>query len=98
MSVLDGLYHIHKKGYSHKDIKPENIAYIEESSGEYYYKIIDLGGILKLTDRFSNTGLLYYNTSTTLRQPGFYTPGYNPKEYMGRNRLVTSKYDIYSIE
>lgn len=97
MSVLDGLYNIYKNGYSHKDIKPENIAYIREPSGEYYYKIIDLGGIIKLTDSFSNTDLRYYNADTRPRQIDVYTTGYTPKEYLSRDRLITSKYDTYSI-
>ena len=39
--ILSGLIHIHMSGFIHKDLKPENIMFVEEN--ESYLKIIDFG-------------------------------------------------------
>ncbi|KAI3507490.1 hypothetical protein L1887_22477 [Cichorium endivia] len=42
-SILLGLTHIHKKGYVHCDLKPDNILLINNSSDGFTAKIGDLG-------------------------------------------------------
>lgn len=54
--ILSGINHIHKKGYIHRDIKPNNILkYLDNE--EVVYKISDFG-LIKNTNPKENTEIL----------------------------------------
>lgn len=43
INVLDGLRDVHRAGFIHRDIKPQNIICVELEDGSRVYKLIDFG-------------------------------------------------------
>ena len=97
MIILNVFHYFYSKGYSHKDIKLVNIAYYKEK-GVVYFKVIDLGGLLKYNATFHKTNISYYNDNTNNKDISFYpyTPGFDSFE-KNHSKIITDKYDIYSL-
>lgn len=87
MQLCDGLRDIHKQGYIHKDLKPDNIMVWDTSDKAEVpvLKIIDFG-VADATEQFQNTTIL----KTHIENAG--TEGYNPHD-----KKVTPRWDVYSI-
>ena len=96
MIILNVFYYFYSKGYSHKDIKQDNIAYYKKKD-VVYFKVIDLGGLLPYNTTFHKTNIRYHDDEKkTHNNFSIYTPGYNGDEFIESN-IVTDKYDIYSF-
>ncbi|GMJ04472.1 mitogen-activated protein kinase kinase kinase 21 [Hibiscus trionum] len=58
MMILEGLYFVHKKGYVHCDIKPENILVspLDESGSRFILKLADFGSAKEPGEQDPNQG------------------------------------------
>lgn len=79
--MLNGLHHIHSRGYAHRDIKPENILL----SDNHILKLADFGFSVLLAGR-DGSGVL----RTRLGTQGYMAPEIATKKYDGR------KVDIFA--
>lgn len=86
--VLSGLEAIHELGIYHRDLKPQNVLRLVDSSGNHRYAISDFG-LMKAT-----TG-----DSTTLTATGVVggTERYAAPELMGDFKRATARSDIFSF-
>ena len=81
--ILDGLNYIHEKGFVHRDLRPDNIIYLDNR-----YVIADFGLILEpdsTSDQLTSSGDLYGN------------PSYSAPEIFSDYSNVTRHADIYSF-
>lgn len=87
MQICDGLRDIHKTGYIHKDLKPDNIMISEQAdaNGLPLLKIIDFG-VADSAEHLSDETMI----KTKIEDAG--TDGYNPHD-----KMVTARWDIFSI-
>lgn len=87
MQLCDGLRDIHRLGYIHKDLKPDNIMVCstQDVSGLPLLKIIDFG-VSDISEKIEDTTLI----KTHIEDAG--TEGYNPHD-----KKITPRWDVYSI-
>ena len=87
MQLCDGLRDIHRLGYIHKDLKPDNIMVCDtpDKSGLPLLKIIDFG-VSDIAENIQETTII----KTHIEDAG--TEGYNPHD-----KKITSRWDVYSI-
>ena len=87
MQLCDGLRDIHRLGYIHKDLKPDNIRVCDtpDKSGLPLLKIIDFG-VSDIAENIQETTII----KTHIEDAG--TEGYNPHD-----KKITSRWDVYSI-
>eukprot|EP01017_Pseudomicrothorax_dubius_P026624 TRINITY_DN2990_c0_g1_i1.p1 TRINITY_DN2990_c0_g1~~TRINITY_DN2990_c0_g1_i1.p1 ORF type:complete len:467 (+),score=106.43 TRINITY_DN2990_c0_g1_i1:72-1472(+) len=81
--ILDGLVHIHSKGYIHRDIKLENIFIRATKDKEVVPEVI-VGDLDLCAEEKQKKWVICG------------TPGYLPPETFGENCIFTPKADIYS--
>lgn len=81
MQLLEGIEHIHYKGYMHRDLKPSNICFKEKTG--FQVKIIDFG-FVEYLDCFH----------FAIKKCG--TPGYLAPEIFISDHY-DEKIDIYSL-
>lgn len=86
--VLTGLEAIHELGIYHRDLKPQNVLRIGNSSGDYRYAISDFG-LMKTTTGDSTT------LTATGAQGG--TERYAAPELIGNFKRATARSDIFSF-
>jgi serine/threonine protein kinase len=60
IQLLKGCDCIHKNGYVHLDLKPDNIQFNKDSSDTYQLQIIDFGLCVKIGDKIKIQGTPYY--------------------------------------
>ena len=87
IQICDGLRDIHRLGYIHKDLKPDNIMVCDtpDKSGLPLLKIIDFG-VSDIAENIQETTII----KTHIEDAG--TEGYNPHD-----KKITSRWDVYSI-
>lgn len=87
IQICDGLRDIHRLGYIHKDLKPDNIMVCDtpDKSGLPLLKIIDFG-VSDIAENIQETTII----KTHIEDAG--TEGYNPHD-----KKITSRLDVYSI-
>lgn len=87
IQICDGLRDIHRLGYIHKDLKPDNIMVCDtpDKSGLPLLKIIDFG-VSDIAENIQETTII----KTHIEDAG--TEGYNPHD-----KTITSRWDVYSI-
>lgn len=87
IQICDGLRDIHRLGYIHKDLKPDNIMACDtpDKSGLPLLKIIDFG-VSDIAENIQETTII----KTHIEDAG--TEGYNPHD-----KKITSRWDVYSI-
>lgn len=87
MQLCDGLRDIHRLGYIHKDLKPDNIMVCDtpDKSCLPLLKIIDFG-VSDIAENIQETTII----KTHIEDAG--TEGYNPHD-----KKITSRWDVYSI-
>lgn len=87
IQICDGLRDIHRLGYIHKDLKPDNIMVCDtpDKSGLPLLKIIDFG-VSDIAANIQETTII----KTHIEDAG--TEGYNPHD-----KKITSRWDVYSI-
>ena len=87
IQICDGLRDIHRLGYIHKDLKPDNIMVCDtpDKSGLPLLKIIDFG-VSDIAENIQETTII----KTHIEDAG--TEGYNPHD-----TKITSRWDVYSI-
>jgi serine/threonine protein kinase len=87
MQICDGLEEIHKAGFIHKDLKPDNIMVSNEKddNGLPIIKIIDFG-VADEAEHLQDATVI----KTSFEDAG--TVGYNPHD-----KKVTPRWDVYSI-
>lgn len=87
IQICDGLRDIHRLGYIHKDLKPDNIMVCDtpDKSGLPLLKIIDFG-VFDIAENIQETTII----KTHIEDAG--TEGYNPHD-----KKITSRWDVYSI-
>lgn len=87
IQICDGLRDIHRLGYIHKDLKPDNIMVCDtpDKSGLPLLKIIDFG-VSDMAENIQETTII----KTHIEDAG--TEGYNPHD-----KKITSRWDVYSI-
>ena len=83
IQICEGLSEFHKKGFVHRDIKPDNIMISKYDSGNPQIKIIDFGGAKRI-DMYA------YSDKTVIG-----TLGYQAPESLSSN--TTNQADIYSV-
>lgn len=82
--MLEGVKHIHDKGYIHRDLKPENILRYEGG----LYKISDFG-LIKNTDKASESEMIS-NIQVVMGTDGYMSPE-------SKRGFSNEKSDIYSL-
>ena len=95
-SLLQGIMHIHKKGYIHRDIKPANVMMVKKKNEKLKFdknvlwdvKIIDFGLCVPSWD-FSENSFLKDKSGTV----GYLAPELLKKS---RDEFYDSKIDIFS--
>jgi len=60
IDIALGLQYLKSIGIIHRDIKPDNIILVKQSSGLYIAKIIDFGTIIRTNNNKTYAGTLYY--------------------------------------
>lgn len=87
IQICDGLRDIHRLGYIHKDLKPDNIMVCDtpDKSGLPLLKIIDFG-VSDIAENIQETTII----KTHIEDAG--TEGYNPHD-----KKITPRWDVYSI-
>jgi serine/threonine protein kinase len=78
--VLNGLAHIHRRGYIHRDIKPDNVLYKLDRSNRYHIKISDFGLARKVSECMT---------------PGMMTVNYRAPEMTQSENKYTVSVDIW---
>ena len=58
--IIPGMRRLHNHGYSHGDLKPENICARPSADGSYKFTLIDLGMCSKLLRPNSDTSQKYF--------------------------------------
>ena len=83
MNVLRGLRHVHRRGYLHTDIKPQNVL-LPLRDGDPAVKIVDFGGAAKK----DKTGVF-----RGMSEAGF--PPYMPPEQFDDPAVLDDSSDLY---
>lgn len=86
--ILAGLEEIHRLGYKHRDLKPQNVLKFSGKSGETKYALSDFGLIAVGEDASS---------ALTPSGMGGGTPAYQAPECAINFRRATERSDIYSF-
>lgn len=86
LQLLNGLVEIHERGYTHCDIKPENIIYVEDNVHSSRIKIIDFGNSSRTTD------LRDYTDNFELQSIGYRAP-----EVIIGDPTLNDKIDVWSV-
>jgi eukaryotic-like serine/threonine-protein kinase len=82
--IARAVHHAHERGILHRDLKPANV-------------LMDNSGQPHLTD-FGLAKLLQSNSDLTLSKAVMGTPEYmSPEQAAGKNRMITTASDIYSL-
>lgn len=90
LDTLNGLEVLHKKGHTHRDIKPGNILRFDYADKRFEYKVSDFG-LISPVDRDNTTNI----TSTW---DAYGTQQYMPREcFMNGFRVANAQSDIYSL-
>ena len=82
--------YIHKQGYSHNDIKGDNIIVKINQDGTYYLYLIDYGSALNIGYEVSQRKMKLYNN---FAPPEFFIP---PQQHP-QSFNIDSQHDVYSI-
>lgn len=79
--ILSGLVHIHRRGYIHRDIKPDNILYnMDDANERYHIKISDFGLARQVSECMT---------------PGMMTVNYRAPEMTQMQEKYTASVDIW---
>ena len=86
LQALDGLKHLHQKGYVHRDISPRNVLLTEEQ-GQETVKLVDLGIARRLdaSDGLTRTAEFLFNAR------------YSSPEHFIDSSAVDERSDLYSL-
>ncbi len=88
LQILCGLGHAHRRGFVHRDVKPENVLVVEDDDGRSVAKLVDFG-LVKLLD---------LPRGKTITRVGFVfgTPWYmSPEQAAGEP--VDARADLYAV-
>lgn len=84
LQILQGVAHIHRGGYFHRDMKPENLLYKRDNSGEREtLKIADFGLVKELR---SNTATEYVSTRW-----------YRAPELLLQDKSYSAPIDVFAV-
>lgn len=85
--LLDGVRAIHKSGFVHQDLKPQNLLVFKDDEGKYHLKITDFGEAR--SDKDKNAYAAGPNLFQSPEMAYYYTNPYDPNK---ENKMYGKKY------